>query len=136
MKNNRGQTLILFIFILPIIISLILLLINYSFFSNEKLKITNNVKMAIEYGLKLKLENSVVEDGYLSNTEIKNKIEYLLKQNITYDTLDITVNDTNIMINVTKKFDNIMKILNFLPTDIELKFYGIINNGQIMIERR
>lgn len=136
MKNNRGQTLILFIFILPIIISLILLLINYSFFSNEKLKITNNVKMAIEYGLKLKLENSVVEDGYLSNTEIKNKIEYLLKQNITYDTLDITVNDTNIMINVTKKFDNIMKILNLLPTDIELKFYGIINNGQIMIERR
>ncbi|MCI8777636.1 MAG: hypothetical protein HFI87_00565 [Bacilli bacterium] len=136
MKNNHGQTLILFIFILPIIISLVLLLINYSFLSNEKLKLTNNVKMAIEYGLKLKLDDSVVEDGYLTNTEIKNKIEYLLQQNISYDTMDIAVNDTNIMINVTKRFDNFVKILNFFPTDIELKFYGTINNGQIMIERR
>lgn len=136
MKNNHGQTLILFIFILPIIISLVLLLINYSFLSNEKLKLTNNVKMAIEYGLKLKLDDSVAEDGYLTNTEIKNKIEYLLQQNISYDTMDIAVNDTNIMINVTKRFDNFVKILNFFPTDIELKFYGTINNGQIMIERR
>ncbi|MCI9433946.1 MAG: hypothetical protein HFI86_01540 [Bacilli bacterium] len=135
MKNNHGQTLILFIFILPIIISLVLLLINYSFLSNEKLKLTNNVKMAIEYGLKLKLDDSVAEDGYLTNTEIKNKIEYLLQQNISYDTMDIAVNDTYIMINVTKRFDNFVKILNFFPTDIELKFYGTINNG-LMIERR
>ena len=136
MKNNRGQTLILFIFILPIIISLFLLIINYGFFSNEKLKIKNNIKMAIEYGLKLKMENDVDSDDYLNNQEIKSKIEYLLQQNISCDTLDVIVNDNSIMINITKKYDSFMNAFIFFKTDIDLKFYGTINNGQIMIERR
>ncbi len=136
MKNNHGQTLILFIFILPIILSLVLLLINYSVLSSEKLKLENNLKSAIEYGLNLKLNNTAIEDGYLTNDEIKNKIDYLLKQNITYDTLDIIVNDTNIMITLTKKNDSFTKILAFFPNYIELKFYGMIQNDQIKIERR
>lgn len=136
MKNNHGQTLVLFIFILPIILSLVLLLINYSVLSSEKLKLENNIKSAIEYGLNLKLNNIAIEDGYLTNDEIKNKLDYLLKQNITYDTLDIIVNDTNIMITLTKKNDSFTKILAFFPNDIELKFYGMIQNDQIKIERR
>lgn len=136
MKNDRGQTLILFIFILPIILSLVLLLINYSVLSSEKLRLENNIKSAIEYGLNLKLNNLAIEDGYLTNDEIKNKLDYLLKQNITYDTLDILVNDTSITITLTKKNNSFTKILAFFPNYIEFKFYGTINNGQIKIERR
>ncbi len=136
MKNDRGQTLILFIFILPIILSLVLLLINYSVLSSEKLRLENNIKSAIEYGLNLKLNNLAIEDGYLTNDEIKNKLDYLLKQNITYDTLDILVNDTSITVTLTKKNNSFTKILAFFPNYIELKFYGTINNSQIKIERR
>lgn len=133
MKNNHGQTLILFIFILPIVVSLVLLLINYSILSSEKIKLENNLKSAIEYGLNLKLNNTAID---LTNDEIKNKLDYLLKQNITYDTLDITVNDKSIMIALTKKNASFTKIFAFFPNNIELKFYGTINNGQIKIERR
>ena len=41
--NNKGQTLVMFIIFLPVILILVALLINYSFISNLKLKLENNI---------------------------------------------------------------------------------------------
>ena len=78
MKNENGQTLVLFILILPIIIIILSLLINYAVLSAKKIELENNIKSALEYGLNLKI-NSEDETKVLTNNEIKNKLEYLLK---------------------------------------------------------
>ncbi len=133
MKNNRGQTLVLFILILPIILSLLLLLINYGILSYEKQKLSNNIKHAIEYGLNLKITNNQNDTNYLSNAEIKKRVEYLLKANLTYDELNIIVNDTNIRVILTKKNASFINILNIFNNQIDLDFYGSIASGKIEI---
>lgn len=133
MKNNRGQTLVLFILILPIILSLLLLLINYGILSYEKLKLSNNIKQAIEYGLNLKMTNDLNSTDYLTNDEIKKRVETLLKENIAYDSIDITVNDTSIRITLKKKKVGIINILNIFDNQINLNYYGSITSGKIKI---
>lgn len=133
MKNNRGQTLVLFILILPIILSLLLLLINYGILSYEKLKLSNNIKQAIEYGLNLKMTNDLNSADYLTNDEIKKRVETLLKENITYDSIDITVNDMSIRITLSKKKVGIINILNIFDNQINLNYYGSITSGKIKI---
>lgn len=133
MKNNRGQTLVLFILILPIILSLLLLLINYGILSYEKLKLSNNIKQAIEYGLNLKMTNDLNSADYLTNDEIKKRVETLLKENITYDSIDIMVNDMSIRITLKKKKVGIINVLNIFDNQINLNYYGSITSGKIKI---
>lgn len=133
MKNNRGQTLVLFILILPIILSLLLLLINYGILSYEKLNLSSNVKQAIEYGLNFKKNNDINSTNYLNNEEIKKRIENLLNKNITFDKLDIVVNDSSISIILIKKNVGFINILNIFDNNIELKYYGSISSGKIEI---
>lgn len=131
MKNNRGQTLVLFILILPIILSLLLLLINYGFLSYEKQKLSNNVRQAIEYGLNLKKNNDINNTNYLNNDEIKKRIEYLLNENVTFDRLDVVVNDSSIRVSLTKNNVGFINVLNIFGNKIELEFYGSISSGKI-----
>ena len=133
MKNNRGQTLVLFILILPVILSLLLLLINYGILSYEKQKLSNNIRQATEYGLNLKKNNDINSADYLNNEEIKKRIEYLLDENVTFDKLDVVVNDSSIRVILTKKNVGFINILNIFDNTIELEFYGSISSGKIEI---
>ena len=135
MKNENGQTLVLFILILPIIILILSLLINYAVLSSKKIELENNIKSALEYGLNLKI-NSEDETKVLTNNEIKNKLEYLLKQNIEYDKLNITVNETNITINLTKKIDSFLNIIPSINNKLNISYYGEIMDKKIRVERR
>ena len=135
MKNENGQTLVLFILILPIIIIILSLLINYAVLSAKKIELENNIKSALEYGLNLKI-NSEDETKVLTNNEIKNKLEYLLKQNIEYDKLNITVNETNITINLTKKIDSFLNIIPSINNKLNISYYGEIIDKKIRVERR
>lgn len=134
MKNNHGQTLVLFILILPVILSLLLLLINYGILSYEKLKLSNNIEAAIEYGLNLKITNDINSTDYLDNDKVKERVENLIKKNITYDELDVIVNDTNIRVILTKKKIG-FNILNIFDNQIDLNYYGSISSGKIEIRR-
>ena len=102
--------------------------------SFEKQKLENNIKYAIEYCLKLKQNETIVEDGILTNDEIKNKIEYLLKQNISYDKLEIDVNDYSVSIFLEKKNNELLNIIS--NNKFEFDYYGTIVNNQIVIKGR
>lgn len=134
MINNKGQTLVLFLLLLPIILIILVSVINYGMLSFEKQKLENNIKYAIEYGLKLKQNETIVEDGILTNDEIKNKIEYLLKQNISYDKLEIDVNDYSVSIFLEKKNNELLNIIS--NNKFEFDYYGTIVNNQIVIKGR
>lgn len=129
--NNKGQTLVMFIIFLPVILILVALLINYSFISNLKLKLENNVKSAISYGLNLK-----IEDENITNDEIKDKIKFLIDENLSYESLDIKVNDNSIEVSITSKTNGFINNITNFNNTIKLNYYGNIENQRIKIERR
>ena len=129
--NNKGQTLVMFIIFLPVILILVALLINYSFISNLKLKLENNVKSAMKYGMNLK-----IEDTNITNDEIKDKIKFLIDENLSYESLDIKVNDNSIEVSVTSKTNGFINNITNFNNTIKLNYYGNIENQRIKIERR
>lgn len=129
--NNKGQTLVMFIIFLPVILILVALLINYSFISNLKLKLENNIKSAIGYGLNLK-----IVDANITNDEVKDKIKFLIDENISYESLDIKVNDNSIEVGITSKTNGFINNITNFNNTIKLNYYGNIENQRIKIERR
>lgn len=121
----------MFIIFLPVILILVALLINYSFISNLKLKLENNVKSAISYGLNLK-----IEDENITNDEIKDKIKFLIDENLSYESLDIKVNDNSIEVSITSKTNGFINNITNFNNTIKLNYYGNIENQRIKIERR
>ncbi len=132
--NSKGQTLVLFVLILPLLFIILIMLINYATISLEKQKIDNNVKQTIEYGLNLKLDEKVVEDGVLTNSEIENKLSYLLSKNITYDDLNIDVSDNRIFIMVSKSINGFLSSI--FNGRINISYNGEIIDDKFVIERR
>lgn len=119
--NNKGQVLVMFVIIIPILLIAITLIIDYSLLSIEKRKINNNVYDAVEY--------------YLSNSEnddIDIKLNKLLEENlknIKDKKIDITYIDEGIKISVSKKYKSLYKIMS---EDINVTYTGNISNKQII----
>ncbi len=59
--NNRGQTLVLFILVLPIILLIFVLLIDVAYKQSQNQKVTNDVNLAIHHYFKNKTLESLTE---------------------------------------------------------------------------
>ena len=106
--NNKGQTLVIFVIILPILLILLTLVADLGLLHIEKRKIENNVLSASEYYL----EN-------IDDLDIRNKVENLLNKNVK-DLNDISIEekDNYIKIKVIKKNNSL---------------YNIISNKEIVV---
>lgn len=99
--NNKGQTLVIFVIILPIILILLTLVVDLGLLHIEKRKIENNVLDASDYYL----EN-------INDVDIKNKVENLLNKNIKdIDKISINEESDYIEIKVTKKNNSLYNII-------------------------
>lgn len=96
--NNKGQVLVIFVILIPIIILLFTLVIDIGNMYIEKRNINNNLKYAIEYSNK-------------NNTNI----EEILNKNL--DNIEINYYDEEIK--VSKKYNGI-----FIKKDIIVKIKG------------
>lgn len=93
MKNNKGQILISFILLLPVLFMIFGLLVDCGYLFIEKRNVDNNVKDALRYGLdNLSLEENILESKIkkILNTNIENveKINIKIENNI----IEIEVN--------------------------------------------
>lgn len=122
MMNNKGQVLVMFVILLPLILLLISLVVDMGMLYSEKRNVDNNVKSAITYGL----EN-------IDDNNIKFKINNLLKENISdIDSLYIDVTDNKITVNLIKKQTSIFNIVNLKKAyQINSKYVGYLNEGKI-----
>lgn len=101
--NNKGQTLVLFVFLIPIVLIIFIFIISYGTISYEENKIKNNINYSIKYSLELKKKNKVVEDANLTNNDLKSRIEYIINKNISdYNFLNVFVNDDFIKVEISK----------------------------------
>ena len=119
--NSRGQTLVIFVIILPILLVMLTLIIDLGFMYIEKRNIENNVYDSTKYYL----ENIDEED-------ICNKVNKLLNKNIKdIDKLIIKDEEDYVEIMVSKNRKSIYSIITN-DTEISVNYKGYKENKRII----
>ena len=125
MLNNRGQSLVLFVIILPIILLILLFVIDIGQAINLKLELDNINNIALDYGL-----------DYLFNDDLVYELEELIKTNKQdIDSVNINVEDNKIYIDMNEQYDGILSsLINVSIFDIKTSYVGYIENDEKRIE--
>lgn len=123
--DNKGQTLVAFVFILPIILLILLAVIDYGQISLQKQEAISSVKDSITYALKNNDNNNEAIKQLLYKNIDKEKIQNLI--------IDIT--DEKVSIDLNLKPNHIFNFLN-INNNIKLAYIGTKNNNDIIIEKR
>jgi len=119
--NNKGQTLVIFVIVLPILLMMLTLIIDLGFLYIEKRNISNNVSDAVEYYL----DNS-------NDTDIENKVTKLLNKNIkNIEDININNNLEYVEINVSKTRKSLYSIISH-DTDINITYIGYKDSKKII----
>ncbi len=125
MSNNRGQTLVVFILLLPILLMIAAIIIDSGILFNEKRKIDNTVKEALTYGI-----------NHITEEEVINNIKKLINKNISdIQKLDVEINNNIIIIELKKTKESIFSfIFGKNSHDIEANYRGYKDNNDIIIK--
>ncbi|MCI5983963.1 MAG: pilus assembly protein, partial [Firmicutes bacterium] len=99
--NNKGQTLVVFVLFLPVLVIVITMIINKSNMYYDKRNMENIAKEAINYGL------SNIEDE-----NIENKIKIFISKNIDCEK-EVKIEDGEIRVTLIKENKTIKKILGY-----------------------
>ncbi len=122
--NNKGQTLVIFIIMMPIILLIFTLVIDLGYVSKEKIKIDSTLRVIMR---------NVLEKETFSKEMIDDLIE---KNELTYDDYKYSYENGLLKINITKNIKSILgKIINTDIYKIEIKLTGYIENDKIIIEK-
>ncbi len=125
--DRKGQTLVAFVFILPIIILILLVIIDYGQISIQKQETVSSVKDAITHALKNP-----------NSDNKKNEMETLLYKNINENKikkLDIEFDNDKVIVDLIVIPDEVFNIIN-IHHNIKISYTGKIENNQIIIEER
>ena len=126
MLNNKGQSLILFILILPIILLILILVIDVGRMIVLKNELDSISGIALEYGLE-RLDEDDLE------IKIKNLIELNIKD---IDDIEIVFEEEKIFLNISEKNDGILSgFVNISAFDINVSYVGYFVDGEKIIEK-
>ena len=99
--NHRGQTLVLFVLLLPVLLLVLGFLIEIGNLHMEKRKVDYAITDALEYGIE-----------HRDSSLLENDIHKLLILNLkTIEKSEIVITEDRITISVTKKVDSIFPFL-------------------------
>lgn len=118
--NNKGQTLIIFVILVPIIITMMALVVDVGMLENKVLKTKNIVDVAIK--------------EYFNKDDVTVISKTLEENNISTDKLVIKRNDNEVGVNVEYEMSSLFgKIVGLQKYDVKVKRKGIKENGKIKI---
>jgi len=121
--DKKGQTLIIFVILIPIILTMLAMIVDVGMLSLEHQK----VRGVIESGIKEYFEKK-------EESEIKKILEW---NEIPTDHLNITVSESTIEVSVHYQIDSLFgKIININQYDIEVIRVGKIENNQVIITKK
>lgn len=120
--NNKGQTLVLFVLMLPIIIFIMLLVIDVSNMVITKQELNNINKMVLNYGL------DIIEEE-----NIENKLEDMINKNISTNEHTIKIDDGTIEIDLKKEIKGIITKKKIY--EVKSTYKGYIEEDKKVISR-
>lgn len=127
MMNNKGQVLVVFIILLPIVLFCFCMVVDLGILHLEKRTIDNNIKSTIKYGLK-----------HVSDENIEFKMGQILKENIgDIDSLYIDVDDNKINITLVKRQPSFFAVTNLKANqEIKVGYTGYLKDDKIELIRK
>ena len=120
--NNKGQTLVLFVLMLPIIIFIMLLVIDVSNMVITKQELNNINKMVLNYGL------DIIEEE-----NIENKLEDMINKNISTNEHTMKIDDGTIEIDLKKEIKGIITKKKIY--EVKSVYKGYIKEDEKVISR-
>lgn len=120
--NNKGQTLVLFVLILPIIIFIMLLVIDVSNMFITKQELNNINKIVLNYGL------DIIEEE-----NIDSKLEELINKNISVNEHTIRIDNGIIEIEIKKNIQGIVTKKKIY--EVKSTYKGYIEEDKKVINR-
>ena len=118
--NNKGQTLVVFVLFLPVLVIVITMIINKSNMYYDKRNMENIAKEAINYGL-----NNIEDEN------IEDKIKIFISKNIDCEK-EVKIEDGEIRVTLIKENKTIKKILGY--GNIKIKYKGKIEDNKKKVE--
>lgn len=124
--NNKGQSLVLFIVLLPILLLVIVLVVDVGTIITSKQDLNNINYMMVDYGL-----------SNLGKENLEEEIrKYIVLNDIEIDNMDIRVVDNEVYINMKKTEKSLIAhIFNIKDFEIVSEYKGTIINDKKSIER-
>lgn len=119
--NNKGQTLVIFVLVLPVIILTTFMLITKGNMYYQKRLLENNVKLALNYGL-----------NHIENENVEIKIKELIKKNIDSE-VEVTIENNIITIKSKLEIPELQEKIGFKNVVVTYKGYKE-NNTNILIK--
>lgn len=126
MMNNKGQTLVIFVVFLPVLILLVAAAIDISLMYSETNELNNINKLVINYGL-----------SHLDENNLESKLEELSKLNDeNVNKIDIKIEKNKIIIDLEKKEKSIFgNVIGLKKYKIKSKYSGELINDKNVIKR-
>jgi len=119
MLNQKGQTLVMFVLLLPFFFLILLVVINLSSLNSEKTKINDTVYDVILFAV----NNSNIDN-------LEEKVSRLLEDNLDDIDYDVVISSSNIRINVRKKFSSGLSLIG-VDDEISISYLGNFNTKEI-----
>ena len=127
MLNNKGQSLILFVIVIPILLFILILVIDIGKAINLKQELNNINKIALDYGL------DKIDDADEVEVELK---ELVKLNNNEIDKIDIKFDSDKIYLNISCNMDLIFTSLGDLSLfEITSSYVGYIQDDNKRIEK-
>ena len=123
--NNKGQSLVMFILIIPIILLILVLIYDVANAWYEKNRLSNTSYLAEEYAL-----------DNIDSIDENNVIDYILKNSENLNNISVVIKDGVVDIELDKNIKGVFgKSFNFNLIEVKSKYKGSIINGKKNIER-
>ncbi len=121
--DSKGQTLIIFVLILPILLLLFALIWEVGNLSFTINKYEIEIEDTIKYGL-----------NHLDDENLEEVLTNLLKANLD-GKISVEINNQAIKVNVKQKYDAMFNNLLNHKFDIDLTYNGYIENKKLIIQK-
>ena len=120
MMNKKGQVLVAFVLLIPIIIMFLGLIVDIGTNLNERKRIDDTLTNIMSYSLKNK--ETITEELIKEN----------IKENLDYDNLNILLNEESLQINLVKKSNSVFgNLFEIGINKIEMTLIGDFLTGEI-----
>ena len=135
MLNNRGQSLILFVIVLPVLLLILVLVIDIGRVVSLKQELNNISEIVLDYGIDYL--NNDMDDNIDSISSIENKLIEIIELNKDdIDEIDVRIDNNKINILLSDSVDGIFSsILDIDMFDIKSSYVGYMDNNKKRIER-